>query len=63
MDVTAPLVRDAFELLAPGGTLVVEVGTQASLVRDAFVARGYEGVTVRRDLAGLDRVVTGRRPS
>lgn len=62
MDVTAPLVRDAFDLLAPGGTLVVEVGTQASLVRDAFVTRGFEAVSVRRDLAGLDRVVTGRRP-
>jgi len=63
MDVTTPLVEQAFELLVPGGTLAVEVGTQAALVRDAFLARGYEAVAVRRDLAGLERVVTGRRPA
>jgi len=40
MEVTAPLVNEAFELLAPGGTLVIEVGTQAAAVRDALVARG-----------------------
>jgi release factor glutamine methyltransferase len=63
MDVTTPLVEDAFELLAAGGLLVVEVGTQAALVREAFVRRGYEGVSVRRDLAGIDRVVSGRKPA
>lgn len=63
MDVTAPLVEQAFELLEPGGTLAVEVGTQAALVRECFVKRGYEGVAVRRDLAGLERVVMGRRPA
>jgi len=63
MDVTAPLVEDAFELLAPGGSLIVEVGTQALLVRECFARRGYEAVTVKRDLAGLERVVTGRRPA
>jgi release factor glutamine methyltransferase len=62
MDVTQPMVEDAFELLAPGGSLVVEVGTQSALVRDCFMRRGYDAVTVRRDLAGLERVVTGRRP-
>jgi len=62
MSVTAPLVEDAFELLAPGGSLIVEVGTQAELVREAFARRGYERIGVRRDLAGIERVVTGRRP-
>jgi release factor glutamine methyltransferase len=62
MDVTAPLVEDAFELLAPGGSLVVEVGTQSTLVRDCFVRRGYDAVAVKRDLAGLERVVIGKRP-
>jgi len=62
MDVTTPLVEEAFELLAPGGSLIVEVGTQASLTRDCFARRGYVNVAVRRDLAGLERVVTGRRP-
>jgi release factor glutamine methyltransferase len=63
MDVTAPLIEGAFDLLAPGGTLAVEVGTQAALVRDCFARRGYEAVAVRRDLAGIDRVVLGRRPA
>ena len=63
MDVTAPLVEQAFALLAPGGSLVVEVGTQAERVRECFRQRGYEGIVVRRDLAGLDRVVCGRRPA
>ena len=62
MDVTEPLVEQAFELLAPGGSLLVEVGTQSALVRECFVKRGYASVTVKRDLAGLDRVVVGRRP-
>ncbi|MFN2427572.1 MAG: peptide chain release factor N(5)-glutamine methyltransferase [Candidatus Binatia bacterium] len=62
MDVTAPLVEAAYDLLAPGGSLIVEVGTQAALVRECFVQRGYENIQVRRDLAGLDRVVVGRRP-
>lgn len=62
MDVTAPLVDEAFDFLVPGGSLLVEVGTQAAEVRACFERRGYEGVAVRRDLAGLDRVVLGRRP-
>lgn len=62
MDVTAPLVDQAFDVLVPGGWLLVEVGTQAAEVRACFERRGYEGVAVRRDLAGLDRVVLGRRP-
>ena len=63
MDVTTPLVEQALGVLAPGGWLIVEVGTQASLVRDCFARCGYEGVAVRRDLAGIDRVVSGRRPA
>ena len=62
MDVTGSLVDEAFELLVPGGLLAIEVGTQSVLARDRFVRRGYESVGVRRDLAGQDRVVTGRRP-
>lgn len=63
MEVTTPLVDEAFELLTPGGTLVIEVGTQAAAVRQAMEARCYENVALRRDLAGLDRVAVGRRPA
>jgi release factor glutamine methyltransferase len=62
MSVTGPLVDAAFDRLVAGGTLLVEVGTQVTRVRDAFERRGYERVGVRRDLAGIDRVVIGRKP-
>lgn len=62
MDVTAPLIDAAFALLAPGGALLIEVGTQAEAVRDAMIARGFEDVALRRDLAGIARVAIGRRP-
>jgi release factor glutamine methyltransferase len=61
MDATAPLVDAAYGLLAPGASLWVEVGTQADSVRDAFVARGYDAVRTRLDLAGIIRAVGGRR--
>ncbi|HYC55454.1 MAG TPA: peptide chain release factor N(5)-glutamine methyltransferase [Candidatus Binatia bacterium] len=61
MEATAPLVRGAFELLAPGGALMVEVGTQASAVRQCFMDAGYGDVRVARDIAGIERLVAGRR--
>ncbi|HYB99681.1 MAG TPA: peptide chain release factor N(5)-glutamine methyltransferase [Candidatus Limnocylindrales bacterium] len=61
MDSTRPLVLGAPELLAPGGWLAVEVGTQAGLVRQCFEETGYADVRVVRDLAGTERVVAGRR--
>ena len=47
-------------LLKPGGALMAEIGSeQGPAVRAIFETSGLEGVTVRRDLAGLDRVVRG----
>lgn len=50
--------------LAPGGWLAVEIGpTQAAAVGGLFAAAGLEGVGVRRDLDGRDRVVMARQPA
>ncbi|MBI5503234.1 MAG: peptide chain release factor N(5)-glutamine methyltransferase [Deltaproteobacteria bacterium] len=63
MDATAALVESAREVLMPGGSLWVEVGTQAAAVRECFESNGYTDVRVHRDLAGNIRVVSGYRPS
>ena len=50
-------------LLKPGGVLVVETHTdQAGAVRDLFVNARLEGVAIRRDMAGHERIVTAFRP-
>lgn len=57
------IARDAPDHLQPGGWLVCEVGLgQAGHVADLLGAQGFEDVAVRRDLAGIDRNVAGRRP-
>ena len=53
----------AFARLAPDGWLLVEIGWEqgpdaAAILRTA----GFVDVAVRRDLAGHDRVVEGRKP-
>ena len=55
------LAAGAFERLCPGGTLVVEVGHEQSRpVGELFAAAGGTDVDVRRDLAGIERVVAAR---
>ena len=50
------------EWLRPGGGLVMEIGaTQADDVAAILQTSGFIGVVVSKDLAGLDRVVAGRR--
>jgi release factor glutamine methyltransferase len=57
------LVEQARHALAPGGTLWMEIGNeQGPAVRDLLAARGFEGVAIRRDLAGRDRFAAARRP-
>lgn len=56
------LLAEALELLTPGGWLLLEVGQgQAETVAETARSMGYEDVTVRNDLAGIGRVVGGRR--
>lgn len=51
-------------LLRPGGVLGVEIGeTQGREVAEMFGRGGFADITVHKDLAGLDRAVTGIRKS
>ncbi len=50
-------------LLRPGGWLLVEVGQgMAPAVRELFLQAGMEADAAIADLAGVERVVAGRRP-
>jgi release factor glutamine methyltransferase len=56
------LVAQAGMTLAPGGWLLVEVGTgQARAVQELFAGAELKEIFVSRDLAGIERVVGGRR--
>ncbi len=47
--------------LKNGGFLILEIGyDQGAAVRELFELAGFEDVTLKQDLAGLDRVVSGR---
>jgi release factor glutamine methyltransferase len=58
------VARAAMARLAPGGVLLVEIGWKQGADAAAILAdAGFADVAVRRDLAGLDRVVEGRKPA
>jgi release factor glutamine methyltransferase len=61
--VTRAIVREAPDILAPGGLLALEVDTRrASLVAEAVATDGsYENVAVHLDLTGRERFVLARR--
>lgn len=55
------IIREAYQYLSPEGWLLFEIGyDQGEAVSEMMKAAGYAGVQVIKDLAGLDRVVTGR---
>jgi release factor glutamine methyltransferase len=56
------ITRQSVEYLKPGGWLLYEIGcSQGEEVAAMMHAAGYEQVQVLQDLAGLDRVVCGRK--
>ena len=62
LDALRTIVAGAPARLAPDGWLAVEQGhDQGDDVRALFEAAGLREITVRRDLAGIPRVVAGRR--
>ncbi len=62
-DLYLRLVLAAQRALRPGGWLVVEVGQgQATTLESLFETSGFIAMEVRKDLAGIDRLVAGRRP-
>ena len=57
------VVSGASDWLVPGGLLAVEMGfTQGTEVSQLFTSAGFTKVSVHKDLAGLDRFVTGLAP-
>lgn len=56
------LATAALPVLAPGGTLAMEIGAgQAAAVMEFMRSAGYAEVGVHCDLAGIERVVFGQR--
>ena len=48
--------------LVPGGCVAVEVGMgQASEVANIFACAGFRKIEIRKDLAGIERLVSGRK--
>ena len=55
------IIEDAKKYLKPQGWLLFEIGyDQAEAVNQLMEAAGFEQIIVKKDLAGLDRVVSGR---
>lgn len=55
------IIEEAENYLNPGGYLMFEIGyDQGEAVSELMRQAGYQEVTVIKDLAGLDRVVTGK---
>jgi release factor glutamine methyltransferase len=64
VEVHVRIAREAPRWLAPGGSLLVEVGVgQASTVAALFRDAGFAQVAAHRDLAGIERVVSGVAPA
>ncbi len=63
LHITRRLVRAAPRYLSPGGLLALEGGfDQAPAVAALLAEHGFEHIALRKDLAGIERVVSGRRP-
>lgn len=60
-EIYAKLFAQAREALRPEGHVVVEVGYNQAETVTKMLGMGWTGTTVRPDLAGIPRVVTGRR--
>ena len=56
------ITEQAGDYLVPGGWLLYEIGcSQGEDVAELLRKEGFEDVEIRQDLAGLDRVVFGRK--
>jgi release factor glutamine methyltransferase len=63
LHVTRRLVSEALRYLSPGGLLALEGGfDQAPAVAKLLAENGFAEIMRSKDLAGIERVVSGRRP-
>ncbi len=57
------ITKEAQKYLCPGGWLLYEIGcSQGDAVSRLMKDAGFVDIEIRQDLAGLDRVVRGRKP-
>ena len=62
LDLVRELIAQAPALLAPGGWIVLEVGhDHGAATADLLRAAGFADVALHADLAGVERIVEGRR--
>lgn len=62
LDILSRILKDAKEHLKDGGWLVMEIGaTQAETVAELGHEEGYSNMHVKKDLAGMDRIVSMQR--
>ena len=58
------VAREAFTALRPGGLLLMEHGyRQGDALKVCLESHSWENVLVHKDLAGLDRLISARRPA
>ena len=63
LDVYRRLIPAAFAVLAPGGTLALEIGHDQDRAIGELLARaGFKPVNIEPDLQGIPRVALARRP-
>jgi len=60
MDIYRRLIPDSLKFLQPGGALFLEIGP--AYVKDIMIESGFANVNIKRDYAGLDRIVYGYSP-
>jgi release factor glutamine methyltransferase len=62
LDIVRRIVADARHIIRPGGVLMLEIGDgQAAAVSDLFAPADWAGPDFRKDLQGIDRVVSACR--
>jgi release factor glutamine methyltransferase len=62
LDCVRRIVADASEWLVPGGLLALEMGeSQGPALRALLAGAGYEDIKITKDLAGHDRIASGRK--
>ena len=60
LEVASRIATDARDALAPGGLLALEIGHRSGgAAHDLLASLGYADVALHKDLAGIDRVVSG----
>jgi len=63
LDCIRRIVAQAQDWLVPGGLLALEMGeSQGPALRALLDGAGYEDIMITKDLAGHDRIASGRKP-